>query len=215
MAGISPNLNKLLRKTLQECGPFASDQELRNVFADSRINIWANLIPQAGSPTARMDNLIAFLYGKYNYNKHNALVLFVEVLIDRTDIQDRSHQQLKELLFVLETELKKHDNIDRLNTTSFEESRFQQENPTSSTINFSNKTAIHIYEFLRDRFNLEELKILCFYLNVDSDDLSEGTRLSKALELVKFYQRRNQLSFLIQTIERIRPDFSLSSSFRE
>jgi hypothetical protein len=59
------------------------------------------------------------------------------------------------------------------------------------------------------RFDLEELRTLCFDLEVDFDGLrGEGLR-AKARELVAYFQRRGKLPRLVAEIRRQRPDIEL------
>ena len=63
-----------------------------------------------------------------------------------------------------------------------------------------------LYQILRERFNLEELRTLCFELRVEYDDLPGEGRAAKARELVRFMQRTDQLDYLWATIQQNRPD---------
>jgi hypothetical protein len=59
---------------------------------------------------------------------------------------------------------------------------------------------------LNARFNVEELRTLCFDLRVEYDALPGSDKTSKVRALILHCQRRGQLDELIQTCARQRPD---------
>lgn len=67
----------------------------------------------------------------------------------------------------------------------------------TSTENLSSE----LYRIILKRFNLEELRTLCFNLGIEYDDLGGDGRASKARELVEFMQRSDQLSRLSTIIK--------------
>lgn len=60
-------------------------------------------------------------------------------------------------------------------------------------------------EKLGDSFDLEELRTLCFDLNIEYQNLP-GTREGLAREMVAYCEKRNRLSELIEACRRKRPD---------
>jgi formylglycine-generating enzyme required for sulfatase activity len=66
---------------------------------------------------------------------------------------------------------------------------------------------------LRERiiscFDEEELRTLCFDLEVDYDDLRGEGRAGKARELVAYFERRGRISELVAYCRRVRSSFSL------
>lgn len=61
-----------------------------------------------------------------------------------------------------------------------------------------------------ERFSESELCTFCFDLkDVDYDNLPGAAKGDKARELVGFYQRRNQVSYLLEILLHKRPDISL------
>jgi outer membrane protein assembly factor BamB len=66
--------------------------------------------------------------------------------------------------------------------------------------------AIQLHKLLRTRLSLEELRTLCFDLNVPYDDLGGEGRSAKARELVLYLQRRNALPSLDAWFQKTRPD---------
>lgn len=70
---------------------------------------------------------------------------------------------------------------------------------------------VTVYEaVLEEFFDVEELKILCFYAGVNYDDLGGEGRRAKALQLVKHFERR--LPQLVQTIKKLHPDSPLGDA---
>jgi hypothetical protein len=85
LSGIPSHINNRLRTTLLKCGPFRSDDELRAVFVDARINPWRNRLPETSNPASRVRAIINFLYDQASATKENALVLLLRVLRDEVD----------------------------------------------------------------------------------------------------------------------------------
>ncbi|MCA9997514.1 MAG: hypothetical protein KDE56_17265, partial [Anaerolineales bacterium] len=80
------------------------------------------------------------------------------------------------------------------------------EPPTTST---DSSFAEAIYDTLTSRFDLEELRTLCFRLgNIEYDDLRGEGRAAKARELVRRLERNKQLNHLWTTIKQMRPDIA-------
>ena len=69
-----------------------------------------------------------------------------------------------------------------------------------------------IYQFF---FSRSELIGLTFQLNVPFDDLPGETLSAKAISLVRYLERRNQLENLIRIIQEQRPSISIPSVFEE
>jgi len=63
-------------------------------------------------------------------------------------------------------------------------------------------------ELLDERFNEEELRMFCFNLDVDYDNLEARGKANKARELVLLFKRRNDIPTLLETGKRLRPDIS-------
>lgn len=80
-------------------------------------------------------------------------------------------------------------------------------------IPFEEKTSWHdflvkIHQLLATRYDEEELRTLCFYLEVDYDNLLGEGKANKARELIKFLDRRNLILQLVKIGKRQRPDIS-------
>jgi serine/threonine-protein kinase len=69
--------------------------------------------------------------------------------------------------------------------------------------------AVALRQMLAERFDLEELRTLCFDLGVRFDDLPAEGQQAKARELVAYLQRRERLSQLVGYIRQHRPDIKL------
>jgi outer membrane protein assembly factor BamB len=78
--------------------------------------------------------------------------------------------------------------------------------PSGDTpIPFSQDERIKLYTLLTNYFDEEELRTLCFNLNVNYDDLAATGRAGKARELVIYLERRGRLSELILLCQQERP----------
>jgi formylglycine-generating enzyme required for sulfatase activity len=65
---------------------------------------------------------------------------------------------------------------------------------------------VKMHEILTQRFNLEELKDLCFRLYIDYESLPSVGKSGKARELISYCQRRSRMMDLVLQIEQLRPD---------
>lgn len=100
---ISPGLYTRLQSTLLRCGPFHSDRELRAVFADARISLWRELLPEADNPAGRVRTVIDLLRDKSSTAQQNGLILLLRVLAGQTSPADTCHQDLTDLAEALES----------------------------------------------------------------------------------------------------------------
>ena len=57
------------------------------------------------------------------------------------------------------------------------------------------------------RFNIEEMQTLCFDLDVDYECFSGQNKSGFAREIILYFQRRNQLTTLVNYCSKVRPDF--------
>ncbi len=97
MPAIPADILSRLCQALLRCGPFATDDMLRAVFADARLNAWYQHLPQAHNPDERIRLAVDFLRNRYNAAEENALVLFLRVLSEQTSPNDACHQTLAQL----------------------------------------------------------------------------------------------------------------------
>ena len=54
-------------------------------------------------------------------------------------------------------------------------------------------------------FNLEELRLLCFELGCEFEELGEGARTTTSINLAKASERSDRLDQLAQAVLRVRP----------
>jgi hypothetical protein len=76
----------------------------------------------------------------------------------------------------------------------------------------SHERRIALYQLLRERFDEQELLILCFHLNVDYEALPGAGKDARAEELVSHLDRRGRLGDLIREGKRQRPDVPWDSA---
>lgn len=103
MATIAPETLAWLRDVFKTCGPFSNDRELSAVFVDARVAPWRDDLPEADSRIDRVDALIEYLHDNFSavasdkedVVPQNALVLFTQVLVDRTDPEDACYVTLQ------------------------------------------------------------------------------------------------------------------------
>lgn len=69
-----------------------------------------------------------------------------------------------------------------------------------------------LLETLLNHFDIEELRTLCFNLNIHYDDLRGEGRVGKARELIAFCERHGRLPELIEAIKKQRPRVVLSNA---
>ncbi len=72
----------------------------------------------------------------------------------------------------------------------------------------SHKYRTQLYEILVRYFNMGELRVLSFSLDVDFDILSGNQKSEKALELITYLERRKRLPELSNKIEQERPELA-------
>jgi len=63
-----------------------------------------------------------------------------------------------------------------------------------------------LWHALRDRTSAEDLRNLCFLLNLDYDTLPGDGRSAKAREIVAHFDRREELDALAEALHQLRPD---------
>ena len=79
-------LTTRIRKALLDCGPFASDEAVANLFQlAERLAPWRYSVPQASTPRNRVNAVVAYLNNRWNTNGENGLVLLLQTLRDEYD----------------------------------------------------------------------------------------------------------------------------------
>jgi hypothetical protein len=106
MRGSFRNLYPRLKNALLRCRVFDSDAALRAVFADARIHPWYDGLPRTGDRERRVERTIAYLRDQYSADRENALVLLLQALSDRTDLEDTLHWILADLVHKVERALR-------------------------------------------------------------------------------------------------------------
>ncbi len=69
-----------------------------------------------------------------------------------------------------------------------------------------NEFSIELMRILNSAFTLDEIRTLCFELDVDFENLSGDTKAAKARELILWGKRSNALQLIQDTIKSGRPD---------
>ncbi len=77
-----------------------------------------------------------------------------------------------------------------------------------SKINTSPSIVVEINEILSAKFDAKEIKILCFELGIDEENLEGKTKKERILSLVQWIERRDELEKLILKIKEHRPNIS-------
>ena len=72
---------------------------------------------------------------------------------------------------------------------------------------------VRLHDLLVEYFNLEEVRLLCFNLGIDYEDLAGSNKSTKTLNLITYMQRRGTLNKLVDEVKKQRshvdwPDFS-------
>ena len=67
---------------------------------------------------------------------------------------------------------------------------------------------IRLKEILATRFNLDELRTLCFHLGVDFENFPIEGKSGKVEELVQFMERRHRIPELVEKGKQLRADIS-------
>jgi hypothetical protein len=80
--GIPSKLNRLMREVLVKHRVFEDMADLRRVLENDKLSPWRYRIPEKNSIIDRVTALTTYLYNKYNTSGENALVLFLEALVD-------------------------------------------------------------------------------------------------------------------------------------
>jgi len=97
MSGIPNDLLRRLRETLAKVPSFQSHSALCALFTDARIALWANNVPETNDRQERVNQTIAFLHKRENTRNENGLVLFLQVLAESLDREDKLRLELEAL----------------------------------------------------------------------------------------------------------------------
>lgn len=202
MLGISSELYNQLRKALLNCRLFSTHLELEAIFIDNRINAWRKEIPTANNYSMRIDVLINFMIDKYNANYENALVLLLDILIERTHPKDACYSTLSDIANKLRDELSENAFTNKRKKTT------NKPDESLEPLYSPQKKSIDIYRIFVERFNEEEIRTFCFYLQLDYDDLPSSGKSNKVRELILYLERHDRLNDVVSLGRKIRPDIS-------
>jgi hypothetical protein len=84
------------------------------------------------------------------------------------------------------------------------ESRMPQANRAPVTPTGTDRRALHA--LMATRLDLEELKILCFNLGIDFENLDGHSKAGMARSLIEYMERRKRTEQLVAELRRMRPD---------
>ncbi len=99
----------------------------------------------------------------------------------------------------------------RLNSDSTHSTTGNEQKLSFSTNYNKPDTVIGVFGFLRDHFSLDELKTLCFCLQVNFEELPGDGISGKAREIILYHQRRDLFDQLVAEIIKTRPNMALLS----
>lgn len=192
-------LRREIRKALLDCDLFSSHQQLNAIFIDPRIKAWQNRLPiQNQNIQDLVNSVIELLADKQSsHSQENALVLFLEVLADEVDPGDICHQQLEIL-------------AEKLRQAHTQSSEFLRPSPSISQSPAELRPVL--IQILSERFNISELKTLCFNMQIDSESLGHAAKPDMARELILYLERRNRLGELLPAIRKLRPDIFITGA---
>lgn len=105
MIGIEPTFYKQLHAVLLRCPQFESHSNLKAIFVDRRIALWAALIPEADNLSERVQTVIETFSQKTNGTGQNGLLLLLHVLQDNTHPQSGLHRELNQLITTLPSQV--------------------------------------------------------------------------------------------------------------
>jgi hypothetical protein len=88
----------------------------------------------------------------------------------------------------------------------------QRPNGVSERIVSDHTHLARLHKVLDAHFNEEELRTLCFDLNVDYDNLPAQGKVNKARELIAYLDRHGRIPELLRMGEQLRPDISWSDT---
>ncbi len=102
MQGLSLELYRRVRNALLDCDEFESDTKLRSLFVIEGLYPFRRRLPEATSPSERVDKCLEILLESKSPNRAPVLPLFISVLRDRYEGDDR-YSSLEEIRVEIET----------------------------------------------------------------------------------------------------------------
>jgi len=86
-----------LRQALTACDEFYSPRQLYALFGVNELKAFQTGLPEANNLRERIDLTTSYLQDKYRSSGENALILFLQVLAGRYDLDDERHDRLLNL----------------------------------------------------------------------------------------------------------------------
>ena len=103
--GIPSNLLGKIRKTISDCAPIDSDQDLRALFVEDTLRPWKDRLPEVNSRQLRVDHLVNFLWDQRDDDGERILIHFLRTLHQRAPANTQCARELATLLELLGTEI--------------------------------------------------------------------------------------------------------------
>lgn len=95
-----------IRKMLLRCAPADSDESVRALFIDERLQPWRDLVHEAPNRYERVNMLLNTLYDRFDDEGNNALCLFLYVLSEHIAHGDECKRSLRGMAEILSAELR-------------------------------------------------------------------------------------------------------------
>lgn len=121
---------------------------------------------------------------------------------NREDDAKRKNQRIIEALLDLINTIDSEFEIPKKSLLGIESPDFKQQSTESKP------DMIQLKQILEERFNISEVKTLCFHLGIPYEDFPGETLSDKAREILLYFHRRNNLRLLTNKIHELRPDIT-------
>lgn len=93
----------------------------------------------------------------------------------------------------------------RINHQALAANKHESQESQRPNINISNQFRINLLQTLTTHMNLDDLKTICFHLNIEEDNVPGDTRDRKAAELISLCQRKSIVVDLLETCRQLNP----------
>lgn len=94
MPGIPQVLLLPLIQALRDCNEFQTQSRLYSIFTNEELWPWKDGLPEASSLSERVDLTISYLIQKRRKNGESVLVVFLQILASKYDLEDERHERL-------------------------------------------------------------------------------------------------------------------------
>ena len=183
------NLYERLRQTLAQANSLLSEEQVELLFSHPLLLPWQQQLAfPRGNFTMRIRYLLSFLTPLYHeQQQQSVLVIFLRVLAEEIPIEDTRRNQIVQLAEDIEEHLQKSSLANEYNLQ------------LSTQI-----TQQDLRQKLIKHFNINELKDICFDLNIDYELLSGNNKADIVRELILHLDNRGRLGELVAIIRRER-----------